>query len=83
MVVTIVGLQTGALIGGAVVTESIFVVPGFGRLTVDAVFTRDYALVQGVVLVTATTYVLVNLMVDLSDSLLNPRIRIGGAASGG
>ncbi len=82
-VVTILGLQTGALMGGAVVTEQIFVVPGFGRLIVEAVFTRDYPLVQGVVLITASAYVLVNLLVDLSYSLLNPRIRIGGAASGG
>jgi peptide/nickel transport system permease protein len=81
-VVTILGLQTGALSGGAVVTESIFVAPGFGRLIVESVFTRDYPLVQGVVLITASTYVLVNLLVDLSYSLLNPRIRIGGAASG-
>jgi len=82
-VVTVLGLQTGALMGGAVVTEQIFVVPGFGRLIVEAVFTRDYPLVQGVVLVTASTYVLVNLLVDLSYSVLNPRIRIGGAAGGG
>jgi len=82
-VVTILGLQTGALMGGAVVTEQIFVVPGFGRLIVEAVFTRDYPLVQGVVLITASTYVLVNLLVDVSYSVLNPRIRIGGAAGGG
>ena len=82
-VVTILGLQTGALMGGAMMTEQIFVVPGFGRLIVEAVFTRDYPLVQGVVLVTASTYVLVNLLVDLSYSVLNPRIRIGGAAGGG
>jgi peptide/nickel transport system permease protein len=79
-VVTILGLQMGALMGGAVVTEQIFVVPGFGRLIVEAVFTRDYPLVQGVVLVTASAYVLVNLLVDLSYSLLNPRIRVRGAA---
>jgi peptide/nickel transport system permease protein len=79
-VVTILGLQTGALMGGAVVTEQIFVVPGFGRLIVEAVFTRDYPLVQGVVLITAGSYVLINLLVDLSYSLLNPRIRIQGAA---
>jgi peptide/nickel transport system permease protein len=82
-VVTILGLQTGALMGGAVVTEQIFVVPGFGRLIVEAVFTRDYPLVQGVVLITASAYVFINLLVDLSYSLLNPRIRIGGAAGGG
>jgi peptide/nickel transport system permease protein len=79
-VVTILGLQMGALMGGAVVTEQIFVVPGFGRLIVESVFTRDYPLVQGVVLITASAYVLINLLVDVSYSLLNPRIRIKGAA---
>jgi len=79
-VVTILGLQMGALMSGAVVTEQIFVVPGFGRLIVEAVFTRDYPLVQGVVLITAGSYVLINLLVDVSYSLLNPRIRIGGRA---
>jgi peptide/nickel transport system permease protein len=80
-VVTILGLQMGALMSGAVVTEQIFVVPGFGRLIVEAVFTRDYPLVQGVVLITASSYVLINLLVDISYSVLNPRIRIGGPAS--
>ena len=80
-VVTILGLQMGALMSGAVVTEQIFVVPGFGRLIVEAVFTRDYPLVQGVVLITASSYVLINLLVDVSYSVLNPRIRIGGTAS--
>ena len=77
-VITIFGLQLGALIGGAVVTEQIFVVPGFGRLILEAVFTRDYPVVQGVVLITASAYVVVNLLVDVSYSLLNPRIRIAG-----
>ena len=77
-VITIFGLQLGALIGGAVVTEQIFVVPGFGRLILEAVFTRDYPVVQGVVLITASSYVVINLLVDVSYSLLNPRIRIGG-----
>ena len=80
-VVTILGLQMGALMSGAVVTEQIFVVPGFGRLIVEAVFTRDYPLVQGVVLLTASSYVLINLLVDVSYSLLDPRIRVGGTAS--
>jgi peptide/nickel transport system permease protein len=80
-VVTILGLQMGALMGGAVVTEQIFVVPGFGRLIVESVFTRDYPLVQGVVLITASAYVLINLLVDISYSLLNPRIRVKGAAN--
>ena len=82
-IVTILGLQMGALMGGAVVTEQIFVIPGFGRLIVEAVFTRDYPLVQGVVLITASSYVLINLLVDVSYSLLNPRIRVKGAADGG
>jgi peptide/nickel transport system permease protein len=77
-VITIVGLEVGFLIGGAVVTEQIFVVPGFGRLILEGVFTRDYPIVQGVVLITASAYVLVNLLVDVSYSLLNPRIRIRG-----
>jgi len=77
-VVTILGLQAGALMSGAVVTEQIFVVPGFGRLIVEAVFTRDYPLVQGVVLITASSYVLINLLVDVSYSILDPRIRVGG-----
>jgi peptide/nickel transport system permease protein len=81
-VVTILGLQMGALMGGAVVTEQIFVVPGFGRLIVEAVFTRDYPLVQGVVLITAASYVLINLLVDVSYSVLDPRIRVTRAARG-
>jgi peptide/nickel transport system permease protein len=78
VVTTIVGLQLGALISGAVVTEQIFVLPGFGKLTIDAVFTRDYPMVQGVVLVTATAYIVINLLVDLLYSVIDPRIRVGG-----
>jgi len=81
-VVTILGLQAGALMGGAVVTEQIFVIPGFGRLIVEAVFTRDYPLVQGVVLITASSYVLINLLVDVSYTILDPRIRVTGTARG-
>jgi len=77
-VITILGLQLGALISGAVITEQIFVVPGFGRLILEGVFTRDYPIVQGVVLITASAYVLLNLLVDVSYSLLNPRIRVQG-----
>lgn len=80
VVTTIVGLQLGALISGAVVTEQIFVLPGFGKLTVDAVFTRDYPMIQGVVLVTAAGYIAINLLVDLLYSVIDPRIRVGGAA---
>jgi peptide/nickel transport system permease protein len=81
-VVTILGLQTGALMGGAVVTEQIFVLPGFGRLIVEAVFTRDYPVVQGVVLITAASYVLINLLVDVSYTVLNPRLRVGPGSDG-
>jgi peptide/nickel transport system permease protein len=79
VVTTIVGLQLGGLISGAVVTEQIFVVPGFGKLTIDAVFTRDYPMIQGVVLITATAYIGINLAVDLLYSVIDPRIRVGGA----
>jgi peptide/nickel transport system permease protein len=79
-VVTIVGLQLGVLISGAVITEQIFVIPGFGKLTLDSVLQRDFALVQAVVLVVTAGYVLINLLVDLLYSLLNPRIRIAGRA---
>jgi len=79
-VTTVIGLQLGALISGAVITEQIFVIPGFGRLTIDAVNQRDYTLIQGVVLVAAAGYVVVNLAVDIVYSILNPRIRVAGAA---
>src|SRR6185437_7795633 len=79
VVTTIVGLQLGALISGAVVTEQIFVLPGFGKLTIDAVFTRDYPMIQGVVLVTATAYIVINQLVDLLYSVIDPRVRVGGA----
>jgi peptide/nickel transport system permease protein len=78
-VTTVIGLQLGALISGAVITETIFGIAGFGRLTIEAVDQRDYALIQGVVLVAAAGYVIVNLAVDVVYSLLNPRIRVAGA----
>jgi peptide/nickel transport system permease protein len=78
-VVTVLGLQVGVLISGAVVTEQIFVIPGFGKLTVDAVSTRNYPVIQAVVLVTVVAYVLVNLCVDILYALLNPRVRLAGA----
>jgi peptide/nickel transport system permease protein len=76
-VVTIVGLQLGALIGGAVITEYIFALPGVGRLVVDSIFSRDYPLVQGVILLIALAFVVCNLVVDLLYGLLDPRIRYG------
>jgi peptide/nickel transport system permease protein len=75
-VVTVVGLQLGTLISGAVITEEIFVIPGIGKLTIDSVYSRDYPVLQAVILVTATGYILANLLTDLSYSFLNPRIRI-------
>jgi peptide/nickel transport system permease protein len=80
-VTTVIGLQLGAFISGAVITEQIFSIGGFGRLTVESVGQRDYALIQGVVLVAAAGYVLVNLAVDLVYSLLNPRIRVSGRSA--
>jgi peptide/nickel transport system permease protein len=74
-IVTIVGIGFATLIGGAVVTESVFAIPGLGRLTVDAILRRDYPVIQGVVLMFSCVYVLVNLMVDLLYTLFDPRIR--------
>jgi ABC-type dipeptide/oligopeptide/nickel transport system permease component len=73
--VTMLGLQLGALLGGAVVTETIFGRPGLGRLAVEAILSRDFPLVQGTVLFAAATYVLVNLAVDVSYAVIDPRIR--------
>ena len=75
--ITMLGLQLGALLGGAVVTETIFSRPGVGRLAVDAILSRDFPLVQGTVLVAAVAYVLVNLLVDISYAAVDPRIHYG------
>jgi peptide/nickel transport system permease protein len=74
-IVTVVGLGIAVLIGGVVVTESVFSIPGLGRLTVDAVLARDYPTVQAVVLLFSLAYVLINLIVDLTYTVLDPRIR--------
>ncbi|HVX78583.1 MAG TPA: ABC transporter permease [Bradyrhizobium sp.] len=74
-VITLGALELGTLLSGAVLTEQIFSIPGFGKLIVDAVFNRDYAVVQGVVLVTATVYITLNLIADLAYMLVNPRLR--------
>jgi peptide/nickel transport system permease protein len=76
-VVTTLGLQTGRLMGGAVITETIFAVPGVGRLAVDAIFARDFPMVQGVVLLMAVAVLLSNLLVDLCYAVLDPRISYG------
>jgi peptide/nickel transport system permease protein len=75
-VVTVVGLQLGTLIGGAVITEYVFALPGVGRLVVDAVFARDYPLVQGVILLIALGFIVSNLLVDLLYGWIDPRIRL-------
>lgn len=74
-IITLGALEFGTLLSGAVLTEQIFTIPGFGKLIVDAVFNRDYAVVQGVVLVTASAYILLNLMADTAYFLVNPRLR--------
>jgi peptide/nickel transport system permease protein len=74
-IVTVIGIGIALLIGGAVVTESVFVIPGLGRLTIDAILRRDYPVIQGVVVLFSFVYVLVNLLVDLVYTFLDPRIR--------
>lgn len=74
-IVTVIGLGIAVLIGGVVVTESVFAIPGLGRLTVDAVLARDYPTVQAVILLFSLIYVLVNLMIDIAYTALDPRIR--------
>ena len=78
-VVTVLGLELGALISGSVVTESIFLVPGFGRMIIEAISTRDYPVIQGVALVSAVTYIGINLIVDLLYSVLNPKVAVEAA----
>jgi peptide/nickel transport system permease protein len=74
-VITLTALLFGELLAGAVLTEQIFTIPGFGKLIVDAVFNRDYAVVQGVVLCTAVGFIFMNLIADVVTVLLNPRMR--------
>jgi peptide/nickel transport system permease protein len=76
-VVTMAGLQLGTLLSGAVLTEQVFDIPGIGKLVVDAVFNRDYPVIQGVVLVTGLLYVLINLVTDILYAVINPKLRGG------
>ncbi len=74
-IITLGALELGTLLSGAVLTEQVFTIPGFGKLIVDSVFNRDYAVVQGVVLVTATAYITLNLLADVAYFVVNPRLR--------
>jgi len=76
-VITLGALELGTLLSGAVLTEQVFTIPGFGKLIVDSVFNRDYAVVQGVVLVTATAYILLSLLADVAYFIVNPRLQHG------
>jgi peptide/nickel transport system permease protein len=74
-VITVIGMGIALLISGAIVTETVFALPGIGRLTVDAILRRDYPIIQGVTLIFSAVYVVVNLLVDLSYVFFDPRIR--------
>ena len=74
-IMTIIGIGIALLISGAIVTETVFAIPGIGRLTVDAILRRDYPIIQGVILIFSAAYVLINLAVDLSYMFFDPRIR--------
>lgn len=76
-VITVLGLQFGALLGGAVLTESVFGWPGMGRLLVDSIFARDYPMVQGIILIFSLLYIIVNLVVDILYAYIDPRIHYG------
>lgn len=80
-IVTVIGLQLGGLIAGIVTVEEVFDIPGIGQLTLDSVYQRDYPTLQGVVLLTAAAYIIVNLLTDISYTLINPRVRVTGGAA--
>ena len=74
-IVTVIGLGVALLIGGVVVTESVFNIPGLGRLVVDAILKRDYPIIQGLILFFSFLYIMLNLLIDIAYTLLDPRIR--------
>ncbi len=76
-IITVLGLDLGGFLGGAVITETIFAWPGVGQLAMQSIYSRDYPVVQATVLLVATGYVLINLLVDVAYAYLNPRIRFG------
>jgi len=76
---TVIGTSVGALLGGAVVTETVFTIPGMGRLVVQSISRRDYPVIQGAVMLIAVTYVLINLFVDILYVYIDPRVRLGGS----
>ena len=78
---TVLGVQMGYLLGGTVITESVFALPGMGRLVLTAILNRDYQVATGIILLIATAFVLINLLVDLLYPVLDPRVRLGGSAS--
>jgi ABC-type dipeptide/oligopeptide/nickel transport system permease component len=79
-IVTVIGLLFGQLLGGAIIVENVFARPGLGRLLITAIQQRDIPVVQGAVLLIGLTYVLVNLLVDISYQIIDPRLRIGSSA---
>ena len=74
-IATIIGIGIALLIGGVIATETVFAIPGIGRLTVDAILRRDYPIIQGVILLFSAAYVILNLLIDLSYTVLDPRVR--------
>jgi peptide/nickel transport system permease protein len=74
-IITVIGIGVALLIGGVVITETVYNIPGVGRLVVDAISKRDYPIIQGVILVFSAVYVVINLVVDISYTLIDPRIR--------
>ena len=76
--VTVMGIQLGTLLGGAVITETIFALPGLGRLAVESIYGRDYPMLEGVVIFSAFAILVINLVVDIVYSLIDPRIKLAG-----